>query len=131
MKTDAEQIKDTFLAAKSLNERGEWKLGDPYMEDDLGNIRFLGWCHKFENELKSICDKCPFQVSHPTLWLDETHTRGIPANKLCAAHTKDIGTCYDTVNVAKHCQLIDREKFKVYVREIEAYHKWWDDKLKK
>lgn len=131
MKPDTEQITDILIASRTLHGRGSWKPGDPYMEDDLGNMRFIGWLDPFISQLRKICDNCPYQVQHPDLWWDEAHNQGVPANKLCAKYAGKIGSCYDTLQVAKVCGYIDQNVFGIYVKEYDAYCQWWKDKLQK
>lgn len=129
MKDECSQIADTIKAAHICHHRGEWSPGDPYMEDDLGNLRFLRWCDKFHFQIEQICNKCPYQLRHEILWLNEDHSEGVPANKLCAKYQGKIDSCHNTVEVARICKFVDQNIFGIYVVENDLYEQWWKDKL--
>jgi hypothetical protein len=124
MKSELQQMSDTLMAAEKLHILGDWKPGDPYMDKDLGGIRFGAWCGEFNKQIKEICNKCPCQLSHGSIWLDEQHSEGIPANKICVRY-RQIESCYDAFQVAKTCTFIDKNKFGVYIKEMELYRKMY------
>lgn len=113
-------VSDMFEASKRIDELGSWKPGDSYMDEDLGNCRFIGWLGTFEKQIRETCDKCSCQIQHGDIWLNEQHTKGIPANRICVKY-REIKSCYDAFDVAKTCDFIDKDKFKIYIKEMTNY----------